>query len=124
MRLAGAQARLPQPRSARPAVAEPGGAPAPPTAPIADVAPLAAYTPGTSYFGTSDYVEYIAGDLPVIFSAPHGGALEPAGIPARTTATCGPDVTTVTDANTEDLVRQIRADADAARDYFAAAAAA
>ncbi len=77
-------------------------------APIADVAPLDVFTPGSTYFGTSQYVEYIAGDLPVIFSAPHGGVLEPAGIPVRTVGPCGPEVTTVTDANTEDLVRQIR----------------
>ena len=82
--------------------------PAPAVAPVADVAPLDLYTPGSTYFGAGQYVEYIAGDLPVIFSAPHGGALEPTAIPARTVGPCGPEVTTVTDANTEDLVRQIR----------------
>jgi N-formylglutamate amidohydrolase len=88
------------------AVRQPSRAPA--AAPVADVAPLAVYSPGVTYFGSGQYIEYIAGDLPVIFSAPHGGAVEPASIPARTAAACGPGVTTVTDANTEDLVRQIR----------------
>jgi hypothetical protein len=88
------------------AVRPPSRAPA--AAPAADAAPLDVYTPGSTYFGSSQYVEYIAGDLPVIFSAPHGGALEPTEIPVRTVGPCGPEVTTVTDANTEDLVRQIR----------------
>ena len=79
-----------------------------PPAPVTGVPPLAVYTPGTAYFGTDRYIEYLAGDLPVIFSAPHGGALEPAGIPARTPGACGGQATTVTDANTEELARQIR----------------
>ena len=84
---------------------EPGAPAAPPPAPPSPPS----YTSGASYFGANQYVEYLAGDLPVIFSAPHGGALEPAGIPARTPGTCGGQATTVTDANTEELVRQIRA---------------
>jgi hypothetical protein len=68
------------------------------------------YVPGTSYFGAGDHVEYIAGDLPVIFAAPHGGTLTPATMPPRVAgAACGAEVTTVRDANTEELVREIRA---------------
>src|SRR5688572_14993832 len=66
------------------------------------------FVPGTSYFGDNNYVEYIAGNMPVIFSAPHGGTLTPASIPVRNEARCGPDVTTVSDANTQDLVRRIQ----------------
>jgi autotransporter-associated beta strand protein len=60
------------------------------------------YEPGTTYFGRSNYIEYIAGDLPIILSAPHGGALQPAELPNRTYGTFA------TDTNTEDLARRIR----------------
>jgi hypothetical protein len=63
--------------------------------------PPAGFVPGTSYFGTSHYVEYIAGDLPVIVTAPHGGSLRPTEMPDRTS----PD--TLRDTNTEELVRAI-----------------
>lgn len=66
------------------------------------------YVPGTSYFGDNEYVEYIAGNMPLIFSAPHGGSLQPANIPTRTAGACGGDATTVADANTEDLARRIK----------------
>ena len=42
-----------------------------------------AYEPGKSYFGRSNYVVYIAGDMPLIISAPHGGILKPAALPDR-----------------------------------------
>ncbi len=61
-----------------------------------------AYIPGTSYFGRADYIEYIAGNLPLILSVPHGGNLEPSEIPDRT---CGE---TVTDSYTEELAASIR----------------
>jgi hypothetical protein len=61
--------------------------------------------PGTSYLGAHGYIEMIAGELPIIISAPHGGSLEPASIPTRT----GANVTTVRDANTEELAREIAA---------------
>jgi len=60
------------------------------------------YTPGQSYFGRSNYIEYIAGNLPVIITEPHGGSLQPAEIPDRTYGTFA------TDSNTEDLVRKMR----------------
>lgn len=48
----------------------------------------AQYTPGTTYFDATGYVEYRAGNLPIIISAPHGGSLEPASIPDRNCSGC------------------------------------
>ena len=56
---------------------------------------VARYEPGQSYFGRNEYVEYIPGELPVIMSAPHGGALEPSEIPARTYGVRSPDRNTL-----------------------------
>lgn len=58
---------------------------------------------GTAYFGRNDYVEYIAGDLPLIISAPHGGTLTPTELPDR----IGTSITTVRDTWTEELARTI-----------------
>ena len=66
------------------------------------------YQPGQTYFGRSNYIEYIAGDLPVIFSVPHGGSLTPREIPDRNCAGCSPDCATITDANTDELARAIQ----------------
>lgn len=60
------------------------------------------YIPGTSYFGRAEYIEYIAGNLPLILSVPHGGSLEPAEIPDRT---CGE---TVTDSYTKELAASVQ----------------
>ena len=57
-------------------------------------------TPGAVCFGKQNYVEFVAGDFPVVISVPHGGALAPSNIPDRTG-------TTVTDSNTIDLGRAI-----------------
>ncbi len=65
----------------------------------------ARYVAGQTYFGRNNYIEYVAGNAPVVLTAPHGGALTPASIPDRTAAACGGIATTVTDANTADLVR-------------------
>jgi N-formylglutamate amidohydrolase len=46
------------------------------------------YIPGNSYFDTTSYVEYRAGNLPIILSAPHGGNLEPDSLPDRTCSGC------------------------------------
>jgi hypothetical protein len=74
-----------------------------------ETAPSVAYVPGQSYLGAHGYVEYVAGNAPVILSAPHGGALLPASIPDRTAARCGGSATTVTDRNTIELVRAMQA---------------
>ncbi|NLE34552.1 MAG: T9SS type A sorting domain-containing protein [Bacteroidales bacterium] len=64
-----------------------------------------AYVPGNSYFGRADYIEYVAGNLPLIISVPHGGGLTPAEIPDRT---CGDE--SVTDLYTIELAQSIRAE--------------
>ncbi len=63
---------------------------------------VADYEIGTSYTGRGDYVEYIPGDLPVVFSAPHGGTLTPAEIPDRTFGVTG------SDRNTAQLTLAVR----------------
>jgi autotransporter-associated beta strand protein len=60
------------------------------------------YLPNVAYFDRSNYVEYVAGDLPVIISAPHGGALTPSEIPDRQDDGSDPNFTTVTDSYTEE----------------------
>lgn len=67
------------------------------------------YVPGQSYYGENRYIEYIAGDLPLILSASHGGDLEPAAIPNRTADRCGGRATTVRDWNTRELTLAMRA---------------
>ncbi len=64
----------------------------------------AAPKPGESQFGTARYVEYIAGDLPIVLTAPHGGRLKPDAIPARTKGV------TDMDANTQELARALAAE--------------
>lgn len=59
------------------------------------------YQPGKTYFGRNEYIEYLAGDLPVILSAPHGGRLRPEEIPDRTAGTLA------FDTNTQELARAI-----------------
>lgn len=63
--------------------------------------PPTGYLAGTSYFGRNDYVEYIAGELPVVILAPHGGTIRAADMPNR----ASPD--TLRDTNTEELARAI-----------------
>lgn len=58
---------------------------------------------GQVYKGASDYVEYRAGDLPLIITAPHGGTLQPASVPVRS----GPGIVTVRDSNTDLLAADI-----------------
>jgi hypothetical protein len=57
-----------------------------------------------TFFGTSNYIEYQAGTLPIILSVPHGGALTPASIPDRT---CN-NPTTVTDSWTIETALEIK----------------
>ena len=39
------------------------------------------FIPGVSYFDQNNYVEYIAGNLPIIIVVPHGGTLTPLNLP-------------------------------------------
>lgn len=53
-------------------------------APIFAATPAAAEkVPEQSYFGTDGYIEYVAGDLPIVLVAPHGGTVRPALLPNR-----------------------------------------
>lgn len=61
------------------------------------------YEAGQTYFGTQSFTEYLAGDLPIIIVAPHGGLLSPAQIPDRNCSGC----VYVNDANTQDLARRL-----------------
>jgi len=74
----------------------------------APLIPPGPYVPGRSYFGRNDYIEYVAGNAPLIYTAPHGGALTPSEIPDRTAARCGGSATTATDLNTAELVRAMQ----------------
>jgi len=60
--------------------------------------------PGQSYFGSDRYVEYIAGDLPIVLTSAHGGQLKPDAIPNRTSGV------TVSDAYTQELARAVSAE--------------
>jgi hypothetical protein len=60
--------------------------------------------PGQSYFGTARHVEYIAGDLPLVITVPHGGRAQPADLPVRQKGV------TVMDANTQELARELVAE--------------
>jgi len=86
---------------------------------LAATIPPEPFTPGQSYFGSgsysgSRYIEYIAGNSPVIFSAPHGGTLRPPTtvVRDRTATTCANTVdqdgfSTNGDSMTEELARRI-----------------
>jgi hypothetical protein len=57
---------------------------------------------GQSYFGRSQYTEYLPGNMPLVISAPHGGYLKPDEISDRSYGVLGQD------RNTQELARQIR----------------
>jgi len=57
------------------------------------------YIPGNTYYDSTGFVEYRAGNLPIIISAPHGGSLEPDSISDRDCANC----VTVKDAWTQTI---------------------
>ncbi len=58
------------------------------------VATAQPFVAGQTYFGRNNYIEYRAGDLPVILSSPHDGALTPAEIPDRTWGSTARDTNT------------------------------
>jgi len=57
--------------------------------------------PGVSTFAEHGYVEYLPGDLPIVFSAPHGGYLTPDAVTDRDGGVRQADV------NTQELARTI-----------------
>ena len=59
------------------------------------------YQSGNAYYGRESYIEYHAGNLPIILSAPHGGRLTPDEINDRSYGTL------VTDDNTYELTKTI-----------------
>lgn len=59
------------------------------------------FVPGESCFGVDKHIEYIAGDLPFILSAPHGGREKPEQIPNRDAGTFAFDI------GTQELARAI-----------------
>lgn len=61
-----------------------------------------------SYFGRSNYVEYLPGNLPLIISVPHGGMLTPEEIPNRVRTPANKDFVTSTDSGTRELALSIR----------------
>ena len=63
------------------------------------------FQPGTTYHGSSGYIEYLAGEVPLIISVPHGGRLEPVDIPDRDCEGC----VYVQDSYTLELAREIGA---------------
>jgi hypothetical protein len=66
-----------------------------------ETADLSRYKPGKSYFGHGKYVEYLAGDMPLIISAPHGGKLSPSDVPDRKQGEFA------SDTNVEELARAV-----------------
>lgn len=87
------------------------------TAFLVDAAPSRSFHAGESYFGRSNYVEYLPGTLPVIISAPHGGGLTPAEIPDRVRTAANKDFVTVRDGGTVELAMALRR---SFYDYFGA----
>ncbi len=79
---------------------------------FASVARAQVRVPGQSYFGRSNYIEYIPGNLPLIVSAPHGGSLTPAEIPDRGYGTL------TRDANTQELARNVQEAVQARTGHF------
>jgi hypothetical protein len=70
--------------------------------------PAQVYPAGTTNFGRSNYIEYIAGNMPLIIAAPHGGSLQPAELPDRTTNAPWTNTVLGTDAATELLARAVQ----------------
>jgi hypothetical protein len=90
--------------STSPSSGDTTGTPPPPASTI----PPGPYVPGRSYVGRNGYIEYVAGNAPLIYTAPHGGDLTPDEIPDRTSGRCGGSATTTTDLETEALVRAMQ----------------
>jgi hypothetical protein len=68
---------------------------------VGEVRPISS-TAGQSSFGKNSFIEYVAGNLPILISVPHGGYLKPSTIPDRILGTAGHQ-----DTKTEELAREI-----------------
>ncbi len=68
---------------------------------LASIAFPADLKPGEAIFGSAHHTEYVPGELPLVISAPHGGASKPESITSRTYGVRDAD------ANTQDLARRI-----------------
>lgn len=62
------------------------------------------YQPGSTYFGSDNYIEYMAGNTPIILSVPHGGDIEPLNFPDRNCIGCS----YLKDSYTQELAREIQ----------------
>ncbi|MDP1580533.1 MAG: hypothetical protein Q8M02_09660 [Candidatus Didemnitutus sp.] len=71
---------------------------------LATASTASPFKPGQTYFDADRHVEYQAGSLPIIFTAPHGGKLTPRTIPDRTSGV------TMSDAFTQELARAVNAE--------------
>lgn len=74
---------------------------------VGGTARTAEFEPGRRYFGERKFVEYVAGDLPLVLSAPHGGHLDAVEIPKRERGVVQ------SDAFTQELARAIAAEVEA-----------
>ncbi len=72
-------------------------------APIPAAGPVGPFTVGTSYLDARSWVQYTAGDAPLVIIAPHGGLLSPGELPDRSCTGC----VTANDTNTQLLARVI-----------------
>ena len=63
--------------------------------------------PGETYYDSTGFVEYRAGNLPIILSAPHGGDWQPDSIPDRDCVGCVFQIDAFTRVITWDLVDKI-----------------
>ena len=61
------------------------------------------YIPGNTYYDSTGYVEYRAGNIPIIISVPHGGDLEPQTIPNRNCSECSKRTDAMTKLITEGM---------------------
>jgi len=62
------------------------------------------YIAGNVYYGQNNYIEYHAGNLPIIISVPHGGYIEPISIPDRNCIGC----IYTRDSYTEELANELK----------------
>ncbi len=77
--------------------------PSPPTPPLAPDIPTGPFTVGTAYTDAKGWIQYTAGDAPLVLIAPHGGLLSPSALPNRSCPGC----VVANDLNTQELARAI-----------------